>query len=57
MAFRSKSVERVLDELTFLAKRYETSYVQFVDNILDFRVFQVAYSRTGQSETRVANIL
>ena len=40
MAFRSKSAERVLDELTFLTKRYETSYVQFVDNILDFRYFK-----------------
>ena len=40
MAFRSKSAERVLDELTFLAKRYETSYVQFVDNILDLRYFK-----------------
>ena len=40
MAFRSKSAERVLDELTFLAKRYETSYVQFVDNILDIRYFK-----------------
>ena len=40
MAFRSKSAERVLDELTFLAKRYETYYAAFVDNILDLRYFK-----------------
>jgi len=40
MAFRSKSPERVVEELTTLARRYRQLNVQVVDNILDHRYFR-----------------
>ena len=39
MAFRSKSAERVLDELALLVSRWQTDLVEAVDNILDMRYF------------------
>jgi ribosomal peptide maturation radical SAM protein 1 len=35
MTFRSKSPERVLDEITDLARRYSAEHIEMVDNILD----------------------
>jgi ribosomal peptide maturation radical SAM protein 1 len=35
MAFRAKSAERVLDEITALQNRYAAEHVEMVDNILD----------------------
>lgn len=40
MAYRSKSAERVLDELDELSRRYGVDGVQFVDNILDMSYFK-----------------
>ena len=40
MAYRSKSPERAIDELVFLSKKYDTTDVHVVDNILDIRYFK-----------------
>jgi ribosomal peptide maturation radical SAM protein 1 len=40
MAFRSKSPQRAIDEISFLAHRYNTRRVGTVDNILDHRYFR-----------------
>ena len=40
MAFRSKSVGRVLEELDYLVDRWRTDQVEVVDNILDMRYFK-----------------
>jgi ribosomal peptide maturation radical SAM protein 1 len=39
MAFRSKSPRRALDELEYLADRWQTDMVEAVDNILDMKYF------------------
>jgi ribosomal peptide maturation radical SAM protein 1 len=39
MAFRSKSPRRALDELEYLADRWQTEMVEAVDNILDMKYF------------------
>jgi ribosomal peptide maturation radical SAM protein 1 len=39
MAFRSKSARRALDELEYLADRWQTDLVEVVDNILDMKYF------------------
>ena len=39
MAFRSKSPDRAVDELLYLAKRYQHLSFQAVDNIMDMRYF------------------
>ena len=52
MAFRSKSPKRALDELEFLADRWQTDLVEVVDNILDMKYFQSvlpALARSGRS--------
>ena len=40
MAYRSKSAERALDELTYLAGRYPGYSLNAVDNILDMKYFK-----------------
>lgn len=40
MAYRSKSAERALDELTYLAGRYPGYNLNAVDNILDMKYFK-----------------
>lgn len=40
MAFRSKSPQRAIEEIVFLARRYETRRVGTVDNIMDHRYFR-----------------
>jgi ribosomal peptide maturation radical SAM protein 1 len=39
MAFRSKTPRRALDELEYLADRWQTDMVEAVDNILDMKYF------------------
>jgi ribosomal peptide maturation radical SAM protein 1 len=39
MAFRSKSPRRALDELEYLADRWQTDMIEAVDNILDMKYF------------------
>jgi ribosomal peptide maturation radical SAM protein 1 len=39
MAFRSKSARRSLDELEYLADRWNSDHVEAVDNILDMKYF------------------
>ena len=39
MAFRSKDAQRAMDELLYLVKRWDISFVEIVDNILDMRYF------------------
>jgi magnesium-protoporphyrin IX monomethyl ester (oxidative) cyclase len=45
MNYRSKSPERVLDELSELKRRYGTGSIQFVDNILDMSFFKTVLPR------------
>jgi ribosomal peptide maturation radical SAM protein 1 len=45
MAFRSKSPDRVLDELHHLVDRYGVRQISFVDNILDMRYFRSVLPR------------
>jgi ribosomal peptide maturation radical SAM protein 1 len=40
MAYRSKSADRVLDELTEQIRRYRPNHVEMVDNILDMHYFR-----------------
>lgn len=40
MAFRSKSPRRALDELEYLADRWQADVVEVVDNILDMKYFK-----------------
>jgi radical SAM superfamily enzyme YgiQ (UPF0313 family) len=40
MAFRSKSAERVVEEIRYLRDRYGVESLSVVDNILDMRYFQ-----------------
>lgn len=40
MAFRSKSADRVLDEIGALSTRYRPQYIEMVDNILDMHYFR-----------------
>ena len=40
MAFRSKSATRVLEEITELCGRYQSRFVEMVDNILDMHYFR-----------------
>jgi ribosomal peptide maturation radical SAM protein 1 len=45
IAFRSKSPERVIDELRTLLARYPVERVDFVDNILDMRYVNTVFPR------------
>jgi ribosomal peptide maturation radical SAM protein 1 len=39
MAFRSKTARRVLEEMSYLADRWQTDRIEVVDNILDMKYF------------------
>lgn len=39
MTFRSKTATRVLDEMRYLANRWQTNQIEVVDNILDMKYF------------------
>jgi ribosomal peptide maturation radical SAM protein 1 len=49
MVFRSKSPDRVLDELTLLRKRYGVATVSVVDDILDMGYFHSVLPRLAQA--------
>lgn len=51
MRFRSKSPERVLDELAQQAKRYRSFRFEAVDNILDMAYFSKLFPVLAQNET------
>jgi len=40
MAFRSKTAERVLEEITHLRQQYQARFIEMVDNILDMHYFR-----------------
>ena len=57
MTFRSKSPDRVVDELTTLVGRYRVPHVNVVDNILDMRAFttflpELRLTRSGSACSR-----
>ena len=39
MLYRSKSSERLINEMNYLSHRYKTNKFAFVDNILDMKYF------------------
>ncbi|MDQ3650658.1 MAG: RiPP maturation radical SAM C-methyltransferase [Acidobacteriota bacterium] len=49
MAFRSKSPRRALDELEYLADRWQTEQVEAVDNILDMKYFNDMLPALGRA--------
>jgi ribosomal peptide maturation radical SAM protein 1 len=49
MGFRSKSPQRVFDELTFLTERHGTTRVGVVDNILDMRYIDTLFPMLAES--------
>lgn len=53
MAFRSKSPERVFDELSFLTNKYGLKRVDCVDNILDTRYINTLFSKLSESDLEV----
>lgn len=54
MAFRSKSAERVLDEIHSLHDRYGATGLSVVDNILDMRYFRTLLPRMEQEGVRAS---
>jgi ribosomal peptide maturation radical SAM protein 1 len=53
MAFRSKSADRVLDEIHHLRGRYGVRGMSVVDNILDMRYFRTLLPRLEDEDLRV----
>ena len=53
MAFRSKSPERVLDEITFLRSQYDSRVFSIVDDILDMRYFRTVMPRLADANLDV----
>ncbi|HKY04266.1 MAG TPA: RiPP maturation radical SAM C-methyltransferase, partial [Blastocatellia bacterium] len=52
MKFRSKSADRVVEELSELAARYKIRGIQFVDNILDMSFFKTVLPRLAAAEEK-----
>lgn len=50
MAFRSKSPDRVLDELRYLLDRHAVATVSVVDDILDMRYFRTVLPRITEAD-------
>ncbi|MBI3970032.1 MAG: RiPP maturation radical SAM protein 1 [Chloroflexi bacterium] len=50
MAFRSKSAERALQELSYLTDRWQIDLVEAVDNILDMRYFNDVLPALGRAK-------
>jgi ribosomal peptide maturation radical SAM protein 1 len=50
MAFRSKSAERVIEELGSLVERYDVQNISVVDNIFDMRYFKTLLPRIIESD-------
>ncbi len=53
MTFRSKSPERVLDEITFLSRKYGLKRIDCVDNILDTRYINTLFPKLSESDLDV----
>ena len=53
MAFRSKTPQRVFDELSYLTHRYGTNRVGVVDNILDMRYVDTLFPMLADSDLDV----
>jgi ribosomal peptide maturation radical SAM protein 1 len=51
MVFRSKSPDRVMEELSELSSRYRSFQFEAVDNILDFSYLNSFFSRLTESDT------
>lgn len=54
MSYRSKSPNRVIDELTELDRRYGIRSIQFVDNILDMSFFKTVLPKLAEAEKKYA---
>jgi ribosomal peptide maturation radical SAM protein 1 len=54
MAFRSKSAQRVLDEIHSLRDRYGATGLSVVDNILDMRYFKTLLPRMEREDVRAS---
>jgi ribosomal peptide maturation radical SAM protein 1 len=54
MAYRSKSPQRALDELTHLAATYPGCDIQVVDNILDLKYFKTLLPALAERELKVS---
>lgn len=50
MAYRSKSAERALDEITYLAGRHPGHNLNAVDNILDMKYFKTLMKRLAEGD-------
>lgn len=48
MRFRSKSPQKVLEEIAFLSKRYDTFRFRMVDNIIDMRYIDMVFGKLGK---------
>lgn len=53
MAFRSKSPERVFDELTYLSNKHGLKRIDCVDNILDTRYINTLFPRLSESDLNI----
>ncbi|MDQ3933927.1 MAG: RiPP maturation radical SAM C-methyltransferase, partial [Actinomycetota bacterium] len=54
MPFRSKSPDRVFDEVMRIGRRYDTARVDAVDNILDLRYVETLFPRLAEADYRPA---
>ncbi len=54
MKYRSKSADRVVAELSELARRYGIRGIQFVDNILDMSFFRTVLPKLAAAEEKYA---
>ena len=53
MAFRSKSPERVFDELSYLFNKYGIKRIDCVDNILDTRYINTLFPKLSESDLEI----
>jgi ribosomal peptide maturation radical SAM protein 1 len=53
MQFRSKSADRVLDELAHLSRTYDVTYIDCVDNILDLNYLRTLFPRISEVGRKV----
>ena len=54
LSFRSKSAERVLEELTFLVDKWGIDLVEVVDNMLDLKYFHTVLPKLANSDKKVS---
>ncbi len=52
MQYRSKSSERLINEMSYLSHRYKTNKFAFVDNILDMKYFKDTLPELAQREDK-----